>query len=75
MNFYLGSSVKFFDRISASELLELDLDDMIIERAVITLLQRSKCLEQLQIIDALHHPEHILRALDGEHVGTIIYKD
>jgi len=29
----------------------------------------------LQIIDALHHPEHILAALEGHHVGTIIYKE
>ncbi|MDD4073628.1 MAG: uridine kinase [Desulfobacterales bacterium] len=69
------AKLKFFDRISASELLALDLDDLIIERAVITLLQRAKSVKQLQIIDALNHPEHILRALDGEHVGTIIYKD
>ncbi|MDD2390213.1 MAG: uridine kinase [Desulfobacterales bacterium] len=69
------ANLRFFDRISASELLELDLDDLIVERAVITLLQRAKSVKQLQIIDALNHPEHILRALDGEHVGTIIYKD
>jgi molybdenum storage protein len=66
--------IKFFDRISAKELLELDLDDLIIERPILTLLQRAKCLKELQIIDALHHPEHILDALEGKHVGTIIYK-
>jgi molybdenum storage protein len=64
----------FYDRISAKELLELDLDDLIIERPILTLLQRAKCLKELQIIDALHHPEHILEALEGKHVGTIIYK-
>lgn len=67
--------LKFFNRISARELLEIDLDDLIIERPILTLLQRSKCLKELQIIDALHHPEHILPALDGAHVGTIIYRD
>jgi len=66
--------MKFFDRISAKELLDLDLDDLIIERPILTLLQRAKCLKELQIIDALHHPEHILDALEGKHVGTIIYK-
>jgi molybdenum storage protein len=65
----------FYDRISARELLALDLDDLIIERPILTLLQRSKCLKELQIIDALRHPEHILAALEGEHVGTIIYRD
>lgn len=67
-------TIKFFDRISAKELLDLDLDDLIIERPILTLLQRAKCLKELQIIDALHHPEHILDALEGKHVGTIIYK-
>ena len=66
--------MKFYDRISAKELLELDLDDLIIERPILTLLQRAKCLKELQIIDALHHPEHVLEALEGKHVGTIIYK-
>jgi len=68
-------TMKFYGRISAAELLELDLDDLIIERPILTLLQRAKCLKELQIIDALRHPEHILAALDGEHVGTIIYKE
>ena len=67
-------NMKFFDRISAKELLDLDLDDLIIERPILTFLQRAKCLKELQIIDALHHPEHILDALEGKHVGTIIYK-
>jgi molybdenum storage protein len=67
--------LKFFSRVSARELLALDLDDLIIERPILTLLQRAKCLKQLQIIDALRHPEHILAALQGEHVGTLITKD
>jgi molybdenum storage protein len=67
--------IRFFKRISAKELMGLDLDDLIIERPILTFLQRAKCLKELQIIDALNHPEHILAALDGEHVGTIIYKE
>ena len=69
------NKIKFYDRISAKKLIEMDLDDLIIERPILTLLQRSKCLKELQIIDALNHPEHILSALEGEHVGTIIYKE
>jgi molybdenum storage protein len=67
--------MRFFDRISARELLELDLDDLIIERPILTLLQRTKCLKEIQIIDALHHPEHLLAALAGKQVGTIVYKE
>lgn len=65
----------YYDRISAQKLLEMDLDDLIIERPILSLLQRAKCLKELQIIDALSHPDHILKALNGEHVGTIIYKE
>jgi molybdenum storage protein len=68
-------SLTFYDRISARELMELDLDDLIVERPVIRLLQHAKCLQSFQIIDAIRHPEHILAALRGEHVGTIVYKD
>jgi molybdenum storage protein len=68
-------TLRFYDRISAPELLALDLDDLIIERPILTLLQRAKCLKELQIIDAVRHPEHILDALEGKHVGTIITKD
>jgi len=68
------AELKYYDRISAKELLAIDLDDLIIERPILTMLQRAKCIKELQIIDALNHPEHILAALDGEHVGTIIYK-
>jgi molybdenum storage protein len=67
-------TLKYYDRISARELLALDLDDLIIERPILTLLQRTKCLKELQIIDALRHPEHISAALEGKHVGTIIYQ-
>lgn len=67
--------LRFFNRVSTRELLQLDLDDLIIERPIITLLHRAKCLKQLQIIDALHHPEDILAALEGKPVGTIIYKE
>ena len=66
--------LEFFDRVSAGELLRRDLDDLIVERPILQLLQRAKCLEEFQIIDALNHPEHILAALEGRHVGTIIHK-
>ncbi len=68
-------SLNFYDRISAKKLLEMDLDDLIVERPILTMLQRAKCIKELQIINAVEHPEHITAALKGEHVGTIIYQD
>jgi molybdenum storage protein len=67
--------LQFFDRISAGDLLKRDLDDLIIERPILSLLQRAKCLKEFQIIDALNHPEQIMDALEGRHVGTIIHKE
>ena len=65
----------FYSRISVSELTALNLDDLIVERPVLRFLKHSKVIKQFQVIDALRHPEHILAALNGEHVGTIVYKD
>ncbi len=67
--------LEFIDRISVSELMDRDLDDLIVERPVLTFLKNAKCLKEFQIVDALRHPEHIMAALAGEHVGTIVYKD
>ena len=67
-------TLTFYDRISVQELIDLDLDDLIIERPILRMMKRAKCLKELQIIDALNHPEHIQAALAGEHVGTIIHR-
>ena len=69
-----NKKLTFYDRISVDELLALDLDDLIIERPILQMLKHAKCLKELQIIDALNHPELIRDALEGRHVGTIIHK-
>ena len=68
-------TMKFYDKLHVDELLAMDLDDLIVERPVLTFLKNAKTLKSFQIIDVLRHPEHLHAALDGEHVGTIIYKD
>ncbi|THB63337.1 MAG: uridine kinase [Desulfovibrio sp.] len=67
-------SLTYYDKLSVDELIALDLEDLIIERPVLNFLKHAKSLKQLQVIDALRHPEHIMRALEGEHVGTIIHQ-
>jgi molybdenum storage protein len=69
------ASLKRYDKLTVDELIALDLDDLIVERPVLTFLKNAKCLKSFQIIDALRHPEHIISALEGKHVGTIVYKD
>ncbi|MCP3872441.1 MAG: uridine kinase [Desulfobacteraceae bacterium] len=69
-----AKDLKFYDKISVDDLIELDLDDLIIERPILNMLKNAKCLKELQVIDALNHPEMIRDALEGKHVGTIIHK-
>ncbi|MHC1713035.1 MAG: uridine kinase [Solidesulfovibrio sp.] len=70
-----AEKLDFYSRISVDELIALDLDDLIVERPVLRFLKYAKCIKQFQIVDALRHPDHLLAALNGEHVGTIVYKD
>jgi molybdenum storage protein len=66
-------TAKHIPRISAQELLERDLPDMIIERVVIEYLARARFCHELQIVNGLERGL-VTRALEGEDVGTIIYK-
>jgi len=64
---------QFIPKIGASELLQRDQDDLIIERPCLEILQNSEVISQVQIINGLVEG-NITQALKGEHVGTIIYK-
>ena len=52
----------------------MDLDDLVIERPVLEMLSVAQNVTWIQIISGLI-PGNITRALNGEHIGTIIYKD
>jgi molybdenum storage protein len=65
---------EFIPRIGAKELIEKNLDDLVVERVVLELLTRSQNTSQIQIINGTREG-YITRALNGEHVGTIIYND
>jgi molybdenum storage protein len=69
-----NKEVEFIPRIGAQELIDRNLDDLIVERPVLDLLLASHSVTSIQIINGLK-PGNISRALNGEHVGTIIYKD
>ncbi len=65
---------KHIPKISVQELLEMDLGDLIIERVVLKNMMNAKNTKSLQIINGLKKG-NLTKALNGEHVGTIIYKD
>jgi molybdenum storage protein len=69
-----NKSATHIARIGAKELLARNLDDLVIERVVIEYLARARSCTELQIVNGLVKG-NITRALAGEDVGTIIYKD
>jgi molybdenum storage protein len=67
-------SAKHIPRIGARELLDRKLPDSILEPVVIEYLTRARFCHELQIVNGLKRGM-VTRALAGEDVGTIIYKD
>jgi molybdenum storage protein len=65
---------RFIDEISVAELNEMNLPTLPFDRSLIGLLERSRLVTSIQIINGLE-PDRLLPALRGEHVGTIIRRD
>lgn len=68
------SESEFIPEIRVTDLLEKNLDDLIIERPCLEILQNSEVIDKIQLINGLESG-NITRALKGEHVGTIISKN
>jgi len=64
---------EFIAEIELKQLLKKNLDDLIIERPCLEILQNSQVMDRIQIINGLEGG-NITKALEGQHVGTIIYK-
>ena len=65
---------KHIPRIGARALLGLGLPDLVLETVVIEYLTRARSCHELQIVNGLEKG-NVTRALAGEDVGTIIFKD
>ncbi len=63
----------FIPKIGARDLLEMDLDELVIERPCLEIIQNSEVIEDVRIINGLV-PGNITRALNGEDVGTVIFR-
>jgi molybdenum storage protein len=61
----------YIPRISVQELMARDLDDLVVERAVLELMLTARNITEIQSINGLK-PGQLTAALDGEPVGTII---
>jgi molybdenum storage protein len=65
-------NARFIPRISVQELLHQDLDDLVVERAVLDLMRTARHIGEIQFVNGLR-PGQLTAALDGEPVGTVIY--
>jgi len=65
---------KFIKTISVAELKALDLQDVVVERPVLEMMENAKNRRSIRIINGLKQG-NLTRALNGEDVGTLIYAD
>jgi molybdenum storage protein len=62
---------KFIPSISVEELEAMGLCDLVIEHSVLDMMRDAQHQRSIQVINGLK-PGNLTRALNGEHVGTII---
>jgi molybdenum storage protein len=65
-------SATHIPRISVQDLLKQDLDDLVVERAVLELMLRARNIGEIQFVNGLKAGQ-LTAALNGEPVGTVIY--
>lgn len=67
-------SAQYIPRISVEELLARDLEDLIVERAVLEFMVRARNIREIQFVNGLKSGQ-LTAALNGEPVGTIVYRN
>ena len=68
------ANATFIPEITVDELIEADLPDLVVERPVLQLMRHARHVRSIQIVNGLRSGL-IRRAVEGEHVGTIIRSD
>ena len=66
-------TAEFIPEIGAQDLLEREQDDLVLERPCLEIIQNSEVIEKVQIINGLERG-NLTKALNGEHVGSFIYR-
>ena len=65
---------KFIPKITVAELAAMDLQDVVVERAVLELMMNAQHQRSIRVINGLV-PGNLTRALEGEDVGSLITAD
>lgn len=73
-NPHVNPCAELIKEISASELLAMDLEDLVLERMVVELLRHTVNVKEVRIVNGLV-PGNVLKALKGQNVGTLIRGD
>src|SRR6266404_9006629 len=66
------SGARFIPRISVQELLRQDLNDLVVERAVLEIMLTARHIREIQFVNGLKAGQ-LSAALAGEPVGTVIF--
>jgi molybdenum storage protein len=69
-----NTDARFIPEIGAQTLMDQDLEDLILERPCLEIIQNSEVIDRVQIVNGLEEG-NITRALDGENVGTVIFRE
>lgn len=67
-------NAKFIPKITVAELKAMDLEDLVVERSVLDMMENAENRRSIQVINGLEKG-NITRALNGEAVGSIITAD
>jgi molybdenum storage protein len=68
------SAAEFIPEIEVDALLQMDLNDLPVERAMLQSLSHARSVHEVVIVNGLQ-PGSLTKALHGENPGTRIYKD
>ena len=68
---FANPDAEFIADITAGELLEMNLEDMVLESMAVRLLQDAVHVREIKVVNA-HVPGNITRVVNGERVGTLI---
>ncbi len=68
---FANPDAEFIAEITADELLEMDMEDMVLEPMAVELLRDAVHVKEIKVVNA-HVPGNITKAVNGERVGTLI---